>query len=265
MTAVRVERDGAILTVLLDRPEKRNALNGEMLAALAQAFAEADRDEGSRVVVLAASGKDFCAGFDLDTVRAEEAVEERLSREREQLLGLALGLRDLSKPTIAAVQGACVAAGLLLSQACDLVAASEDAFFYDPLLRMGGVGLEALLEPWDIGVRRAKRYLFAGERIAAPDALALGMVTDLTTRDRLADDVRALAGRVAEMPPVTLSLLKRSLNHTQDLMGMRASLEYHFALHQLGHATRESRALLHEARRGRPLKEYFARRDEGAL
>jgi hypothetical protein len=67
------------------------------------------------------------------------------------------------------------------------------------------------------------------------------------------------------MPPVTMRLLKKSLNHTQDLMGMRAALDHHFALHEFGHTTRESQRLLHEARERRPLKEYFARRDEGEL
>jgi enoyl-CoA hydratase len=121
------------------------------------------------------------------------------------------------------------------------------------------------MEPWDMGVRKAKRYLFTGERIPAGVALELGMVTDVVEREELETTVGALAERIAGMPPVTLSLIKRSLNRTQDLMGMRDSLELHFALHQFGHATQESRALLHEAREGRPLKDYFNRRDEGKL
>jgi enoyl-CoA hydratase len=262
---ISVERDAGILTITLNRPEKRNALNAGMLAALDEAVAEADRDTTNRVVVLNASGPDFCAGFDLDTVSAEELVEDRFVREREALFTRALRIRGLRMPTIAAVQGNCVAAGLLLSQMCDLVVASDDAIFYNPLPRMGGVGLEVLVEPWDMGVRKAKRYLFTGERIPAAVALELGMVTDLATRDELAADTMALAERIAAMPPVTLSLIKRSLNRTQDLMGMRESLEYHFAIHEFGHATEESRALLHAARAGVPLKDYFKRRDEGTL
>lgn len=262
---VRVERGEGILTIALDRPDKRNALTAGMLAALDDAMAEAGRDAETRVVILRANGPDFCAGFDLDAVEADELVEDRMVREGEQLFARALRIRDLPKPTIAAVQGNCIAAGLLLSQMCDLVVASDDATFYNPLPRMGGVGLEVLVEPWDMGVRKAKRYLFTGERIPASAALELGMVTDLTTRDRLVGDTRELAERVASMPPVTLSLIKRSLNRTQDQMGMRDALEYHYALHEFGHATQESRDLLHAARAGRPLKEYFARRDEGAL
>jgi enoyl-CoA hydratase len=262
---VRSERDDAVATITLDRPQKRNALDSAMLAALDDALAAAERDESVHVVVVRGEGEHFCAGFDLGTVKGDELVEDRFVREREQLFERALALRDLRKPTIASVQGACVAAGLLISQMCDLVVAADDAFFYDPLPKMGGVGLEVLVEPWDIGVRRAKRILFTGERIAAADALALGMVTDLVPADRLAEATAELARRVAAMPPVTLALLKRSLNRTQDLMGMRDALEQHFALHEFGHATQESRALLHAAREGRRLKDYFAQRDEGNL
>jgi enoyl-CoA hydratase len=262
---VRAERDGAVVTITLDRPEKRNALDATMLAGLDRALADAEDDGSVHVVVVRGAGDHFCAGFDLGTVDAGELVEDRFVREREQLFARALALRDLRKPTIASVQGACVAAGLLISQMCDLVVAADDAYFYDPLPKMGGVGLELLVEPWDIGVRRAKRYLFTGDRIPAADALALGMVTDLVPAARLAEETAELARRVAEMPPGTLALLKRSLNRTQDLMGMRDALEQHFALHELGHATQESRALLHAAREGRSLKDYFARRDEGSL
>jgi enoyl-CoA hydratase len=262
---VRAERDGAVVTITLDRPEKRNALDATMLEGLDQALADAERDGSVHVVVVRGAGDHFCAGFDLGTVAADELVEDRFVREREQLFARALALRNLRKPTIASVQGACVAAGLLVSQMCDLVVAADDAFFYDPLPKMGGVGLEVLVEPWDIGVRRAKRYLFTGDRMPAADALALGMVTDLVPAGRLAEATAELARRVAEMPPVTLALLKRSLNRTQDLMGMRDALEQHFALHEFGHATQESRGLLHAAREGRSLKDYFARRDEGSL
>ena len=130
---------------------------------------------------------------------------------------------------------------------------------------MGGVGLEVLMEPWDLGIRQAKRYLFTGERIPADVALRLGMITDLASRSALSAAAAALAAKVAAMPPMTIRLLKKSLLQTQDLMGMRAALDYHFALHEFGHATRESQQLLHAARERRPLKEYFAKRDKGDL
>jgi enoyl-CoA hydratase len=265
LVAISVERDGAILHVVLNRPEKRNALTREMLLALQAAFRDAEHDADVRVIILRAAGPDFCAGFDLSRVRSEELPEERMVREEADLYDMALGLRNLPKPTIAAVQGGCIAGGLLLSQVCDLIIASDDAYFYNPLVRMGGVGLEVFMEPWDLGIRQAKRHLFTGERIPADVALKFGMITDVASRQTLSSATVELATKVAAMPPMTIRLLKKSINHTQDLMGMRASLDYHFAMHEFGHTTRESQQLLHEARERHSLKEYFVKRDKGDL
>ncbi len=262
---ISIEREGAISHIILNRPEKRNALTGDMLLAIEVALRDAERDADVRVVVLRAAGPDFCAGFDLSRLRSEELPEERMLREEEELFRKALALRNFPKPTIAAVQGGCIAGGLLFSQMCDLIVASDDAYFYNPLLRMGGVGLEMLMEPWDLGIRQAKRYLLTGDRIPADVAMKFGMITDVTSRQTLAAATMALATKIAAMPPVTIRLLKRSINHTQDLMGMRASLEYHFAMHEFGHTTRESQQLLHEARERQSLKEYFVKRDKGDL
>jgi enoyl-CoA hydratase len=262
---IAVEREGALLHVVLSRAEKRNALTRDMMLALQAAFRDAGGDPDVRVVILRAAGPDFCAGFDLSRLKSEELPEDRFAREEEELYSKALEIRNFSKPTIAAVQGGCIAGGLLLSQMCDLIIASDDAYFYNPLVRMGGVGLEVLMEPWDLGIRQAKRYLFTGERIPADVALRLGMITDVAAREALPTATVELAKKVAAMPPVTLRLLKKSLNYTQDLMGMRAALDHHYALHEFGHTTRESQQLLHEVRERRTLKEYFAKRDEGNL
>ena len=262
---IAVERTGAVFHLILNRPEKRNALTADMLQAMSDALHDAEQSVDVRVVVLRAAGPDFCAGFDLTRVRSEELPEDRMIREEKDLYGRGLALRNLAKPTIAAIQGGCIAGGLLFSQMCDLIVASDDAYFYNPLVRMGGVGLELLMEPWDLGIRQAKRYLFTGDRIPADVALKFGMVTDVVARQDLAAATNELAAKIAAMPPTTIRLLKKSLNHTQDLMGMRASLEHHFALHEFGHTTRESQRLLHEARERQSLKTYFAERDKGDL
>jgi enoyl-CoA hydratase/carnithine racemase len=263
--SIAVERYNGICHLILNRPKKRNALTAEMLRDLSDALHEADHDSEVRVVVLRAAGSDFCAGFDLTRVRSEELPEDRMVREERDLYDRGLALRNLTKPTIAAVQGGCIAGGLLFSQMCDLIVASDDAYFYNPLVRMGGVGLELLMEPWDIGIRQAKRYLFTGDRIPAEVALKFGMVTDVVARQDLTAAVAELAKKIAAMPPTTMRLLKKSINRTQDLMGMRASLEFHFAMHEFGHTTRESQQLLHEARERQSLKQYFAERDKGDL
>ena len=243
MTIV-VEQAEHIAHVILNRAEKRNALTSEMLSTLEEALRSAARDSEVRVVILRANGPDFCAGFDLSRLKSEELAEERMAREEEELYNRGLALRNLPKPTIAAVQGGCIAGGLLLSQMCDLIVASDDAYFYNPLVRMGGVALELLMEPWDVGIRRAKRYLFTGERIPADVALKFGMITDLVSRDKLLAATTDIAKKISAMPPTTIRLLKKSLNRTQDLMGMRASLDYHFAMHEFGHTTREFAAVV---------------------
>jgi enoyl-CoA hydratase len=262
---ISTEKEGAVFHITLNRPGKRNALTSDMLFAIETALGDAERDADVRVVVLRAAGPDFCAGFDLSRLRSEELPEERMVREEAELYDKALTLRNFPKPTIAAVQGGCIAGGLLFSQMCDLIVASDDAYFYNPLVRMGGVGLELLMEPWDLGIRQAKRYLFTGERIPADVALKFDMITDVTSRETLAAATLELATKIAAMPPVTVRLLKKSINRTQDLMGMRAALDYHFAMHELGHTTRESQQLLHEARERQSLKDYFAKRDKGDL
>lgn len=260
-----VEKDGPLLHIVFNRPEKRNALTAEMFELLAKALSVAEIDQDIHVAILRANGRDFCAGFDLSRLRSDEFHEDRFKREEADLYNRGLALRNLSKPTIAAVQGNCIAGGLLFSQMCDLIVASDDALFYNPLVRMGGVALEILMEPWDLGIRQAKRYLFTGDKIPAEVALKLGMVTDIAPRESLEAATVEIAKKIAAMPPTTMKLLKKSINHTQDTMGMRAALDYHFALHEFGHTTQESAKLLHEAREKRSLKEYFAKRDTGDL
>ena len=240
---IAVHRDGAIFHLVLNRPEKRNALTSDMLLAMQKALQSAEQDPNVRVLILRAEGPDFCAGFDLSRLRSDEMPEERMVREEEELYSKALALRNFPKPTIAAIQGGCIAGGLLFSQMCDLIVASDDAYFYNPLIRMGGVGLELLMEPWDLGIRQAKRYLFTGERIPAAAALKFGMITDIAAPRELVPVTAGIASKIAAMPPTTIRLLKKSINHTQDVMGMRVALDHHFAMHEFGHATREFAAV----------------------
>lgn len=255
---------GAVREIVLDRADKRNALNAPMIEAIRQAFADAAADAAINLVLVRAEGPDFCAGFDLTALDSEELPEDRMERELRDLFSFSLCIRDHPKPTVCLVHGANVAAGLLVSQACDLVVAADTAYFFNPLPKMGGVGLEVLIEPFDIGFRRAKRHLFTGDRIPAAKAAEYGMVTDLVAAPELLAFGRELADRIAAMPPHTLRYIKRSLNHAQDLGGMRAALEDHFIIHQFGHVTQESRRLLHENRTRKGLKDYFKQRDAGA-
>jgi enoyl-CoA hydratase len=160
----------------------------------------------------------------------------RYARELEVYLGMCRRWREIPKPTIAMVQGACIAGGLMLAWVCDLIVAAEDAFFADPVVRMGIPGVEYFAHPWVVGPRAAKEMLFTGDRFGARRAYELGMVNRVVPRAELESSTLALASRVAAMPRFGLALTKRAVNQAEDLMGMRAGMDAAFGLHHFAHA-----------------------------
>ena len=246
-------RDGAIARVTMNRPEYRNAQNSAMTYALDAALHEAAQDDEVRVIVLGGAGEHFSAGHDIGSPGRDihrslprqglwwdhvgtSSIEGRIAREHEVYLEMCLRWRDLPKPTIAMVHGACIAGGLALAWACDLVVASEDAAFADPVIRMGAPGIEFFAHPWELGPRAAKEFLFTGERIGAERARELGMVNRVVPRADLEEETLALARRIAEVPRFPLALVKQAVNRSQDAMGFRDGMATAFALHQLAHA-----------------------------
>jgi enoyl-CoA hydratase len=134
------------------------------------------------------------------------------------------------------VQGACIAGGLMLAWVCDLVVAADDAFFADPVVRMGIPGVEYFAHPWVMGPRFAKEFLFLGERVDAARAQALGMVNREVPRAALEASTLELANRIATMPRLGLALTKRAVNQAEDLMGLHAGMDSAFGLHHVAHA-----------------------------
>ncbi len=244
-TTLLTEQIGPVRRITLNRAEMRNAQSQQMLDELDTAFEAARLDSATRVVVLAANGPHFSAGHDLKQAQAERAeftVEERWAYEEQRYFGYCMRIWDFPKPTIAQVQGGCIAAGLMLANMCDLIVASEDAFFSDPVTHtMGAASLEVLIHPWVLGLRQAKEMLFTGERISAQQAREFGMINRVVANDRLGEDTLALAQRIAKAPPFAMQLLKKSLNRSMDVQGMRQALSAHFDVHQLSHVTEEYR------------------------
>ena len=243
---ISTERHGAVSVLRLDRPAKRNAQSMQMLDELDAAFTEASRDDDIRVIVLAGAGDHFSAGHDLKEAqesRADFTVEQRWAYEERRYYDYALRIHDCPKPTIAAVQGACIAAGFMVANMCDLVVASEDAEFSDPVVRtLGACAVEMLVHPWVLGTRRAKEVLFTGDRFTAAEGHAWGMVNRVVPRDRLDAAALELAQRIATAPAFSLRLVKRSLNRTLDIQGFRNALNAHFDTHQLSHVSEAFRA-----------------------
>lgn len=246
-------RDG-VAVITMNRPEYRNAQNSAMTYALDDAFGRAVDDPQVRVVVLAGAGKHFSAGHDIGTPGRDahvefprrtgllpthvgrEGAEARMTRESEVYLGMCRRWRELPKPTIAMVHGACIAGGLMLAWSCDLIVAADDAFFCDPVVRMGIPGVEFFAHPWALNPRLAKEFLFTGRRLTAAEAERMGMVNHCVPRDRLEAETLALAASIAAMPPFGLELTKRAINQCEDLMGMRSGMDLVFGLHHVAHA-----------------------------
>jgi enoyl-CoA hydratase len=157
-------------------------------------------------------------------------------REQELYLGMCRRWRELPKPTIAMVQGACIAGGLMLAWVCDLIVASEDAFFADPVVKMGIPGVEYFAHPHTMPPRLAKEFLFLGERITARRAYEMGMINRVVLRERLETETLDIAERIAKMPRFGLALTKKAINQAEDRMGLRDTMDATFALHHLAHA-----------------------------
>jgi enoyl-CoA hydratase len=237
---IRSEVDGAVATITLARPEAANAQSSRMIEELDAAFDAADADDSVRVVVLAADGKHFSAGHDLKEILAgteawaamRATPEGKLRHEQVMYWDKLVKIRDFRKPTIAAVQGTCAAAGLMLACMCDLIVAADDARFSNPVARMSGVGVELLVEPWELGARKAKEFMLCATTLSAAEAERYGLVNRVVPRDALATEARALADQVALVPPVTAEAIKASVNHMLDTAGQRESWRFHFVIHQ---------------------------------
>jgi len=240
---IAYEVEGSVAVISLDRPERRNAQNTQFLVELDDAWTRAARDDAVRVIVLRANGPHFSAGHDMspegrdvDFEYSSHGVHKLYDHEQRLYLGYARKWRDVPKPSIAAVQGVCIAAGLMLCWPCDLIVAAEDAYFNDPVVRMGIGGVEYHGHTWELGARKAKEMLFTAKGFTAAQAEQLGMVNRVVPVDALHAETMALANDIAKMHPFALAMAKRAVNQTLDVMGQHTALQAVFDIHQLGHA-----------------------------
>ena len=250
---VRYEVVDSVAWITMNRPSFNNAQNTQMTYALDDAFRRATADDGVRAIVLAGEGKHFSAGHDIGTPGRDvhfqpdnrllvpphvnkPAAELLYTREQEQYLGLCRRWRDAPKPTVAMVQGACIAGGLMLAWVCDLIIASEDAFFQDPVVRMGIPGVEYFAHAYELPPRVAKEFLLLGERMSAQRAESFGMVNRIVPRDRLKEEVTSIAAKLAAQPRLGAWLTKQAVNHVEELRGKRAAMDAVFHMHHFAHA-----------------------------
>jgi len=250
-----LRRAAAIAQIEMNRPEAGNAQDLAMTYALNAAFMQAAHDDSIKVIVLSGAGKHFSAGHDLGGDHGKTwrdfpvtgvwagfdapGVEGRWGREQEIYLGMCERWRNIPKPTIAAVQGCCIAGGLMLAWVCDLIVATEDARFRDPTLEFGAPGCEFFMHPWELGWRKAKEWLFMSSWIEAREALARGMVNRVVPADQLDATVMEMAQVIARKSSLVLKAAKESVNQMQDVCGRRDGMQATFSIHQLTHAHNE--------------------------
>ncbi|MGD0557438.1 MAG: enoyl-CoA hydratase [Streptosporangiaceae bacterium] len=233
------EVDDRVAVITLNRPEKANAQSMELLDELDAAWTRAASDDDVRVIVLRANGKHFSAGHDLTSGFA--AAPEKITLEwiygleARRYLGYCLSWRNIPKPSIAVVQGKCIAGGLMLCWPCDLIVAAENAEFSDPVVRMGIGGVEYHGHTWELGPRLAKEILFTGRAITAREAAAVGMVNRVVPLPDLDDSAMELARQIARQHPFALRQAKRAVNQTLDTQGFYAAIQSVFDIHETGH------------------------------
>jgi enoyl-CoA hydratase len=255
-TLVRYENpaDG-VARIMLARADKYNAINPALIFAVNEAFEKALADDSVKVIILGADGKHFSAGHDIaETVEMYQAdMQERSPRvstwsgfnepgahgwyasEKEGYLESARRWRNISKPTICTVQGKCIAGALIFAWVCDIIIASSDAVFSDPVATFGMPAVEWLGHPWELGPRKAKEFLFTSDSWSADEAHRLGMVNQVVERDELQDYALAMAKKIATKPAFALKLAKEAVNKTLDIQGQMNAIDAAFYIHHLGH------------------------------
>jgi enoyl-CoA hydratase len=262
---ITYRQDGAVAVITADRPQVLNAQSRVMINEITTAFRHAGEDDSVRVVVVAGAGEHFSAGHDLGS--EEEMADRRehgspqnfvesYERATKLFLEATLVWRDLPKPTIAQVQGYCIMGGLMLATACDIIVAADDAKFADRSVRWGGSHVQYFSLPWEAGARKAKEYLFTGDWITADEALKIGLVNRVVSRDRLEEETLTLAQRIALQDPFALRLAKISVNQMLDEMGQRNAIIASFQTHMLSTASRAWRE------DDRDFRDRIRRRDE---
>lgn len=214
---VTAEVEGGVAVVTIDRPQVRNALDGEVLAALAGAVETFDRDERVAAIVLTGADPAFCAGFDLRQL-SQRPAGARANQVPPGRRGL---LPDHGVPIVGAVNGPAVTGGLELALGCDFLVASERARFADTHARVGampGAGLTIRL-PQLVGLDRARRMSLTGEFVDARTAYEWGLVTEVVPHDDLLARARELAAAIGSIPAANVREVRRMYQEIGDLAG----------------------------------------------
>lgn len=228
---LRTELDEGVFSIVLTRAEEYNTITPQFRDELSAAIDQGDSDDDARVILLRAEGPAFCAGYGLDwstEMQAEEASGGRVWDSAADLRGISsfvdvyMKLFRAWKPTIAAVQGWCIAGGTDMVLCADIIVAGEGASFGYPPSRVWGTPTTPMWV-YRMGLERAKRYLLTGDEIKAPDAAAMGLILEAVPDADLQEHAMGLAKRMAQVPTNQLVMLKLLCNQTLANMGLESS------------------------------------------
>jgi enoyl-CoA hydratase len=224
---LRTETDAGVRSIVLTRAAEYNTITPRLRDELAHAIDEADADPDVRVILLRAEGPAFCAGYGLDWSTSAQAGEGQWDSVRDyrmisRFVDTYMKLWYAAKPTIAAVQGWCIAGGTDLVLCADIVIAGEGASFGYPPSRVWGTPTTAMWV-YRMGLERAKRYLLTGDEIPASEAARIGLILETVPDEQLEAHAEAFARRMAQVPATQLVMLKLLCNQTAENMGMTST------------------------------------------
>jgi enoyl-CoA hydratase len=209
----------------LARPQRLNAIDKQMLGELQHALDEVERDDELRVLVVKGAGGNFSSGFDLkEQMEARPSGVDAWREILDRDFSTVMRFWHLKKPTIAAVQGYCLAGGCELALSCDITIAAEDAVFGEPELKFGA-GIVVMILPWLVGPKRAKEIILTGaDRIPAPEAARIGLINRVVPSDQVESAALAVARHIAVIDPDLVQQTKRAINQCFEVMGLVKAL-----------------------------------------
>ena len=222
---IKIDQQGPVALLALNRPGKLNAINATMIEEINLALDDFENNNAVQAIVVHGNGRAFCSGFDLQAgVAANRETEDDWRKAIDADLELIMRFWHCTKPTIAAVHGYALAGGFEIALACDMTVCDSSGLFGEPEVRFGS-SIVALLLPWYVNPKRAKKMLLTGQdRMSAEEALQHGIVNDVVVEGEALQAGIALAREVALMDPDSVRMTKQAINQTYDIMGLSKAL-----------------------------------------
>jgi enoyl-CoA hydratase len=223
---IELQTGGPVAVLTLNRPQRLNAINKQMLGELQAALDIVEADAGARVLVVKGAGGNFSSGFDLkEQMEARPSGTEQWREILDRDFQAVKRFWSLKKPTIAAVNGYCLAGGCELALCCDITIAADDAIFGEPELKFGA-GIVVMILPWLVGPKRAKEILLTGaDRIPAKEALEFGLINRIVPAADVETAAMAMAKHIAVIDPDLVQKTKRAINRQFEIMGLTEALD----------------------------------------